>query len=140
MTRPGPKTPKVDPNAVKALASIMCTMPEIALVIGVSEDTLQRRPVLAKAIAEGRANGRSSLRRAQYKAAMDGNPTMLIWLGKQVLGQRDNADVDMNLRFVEDRRESIAAISQNPAALAKARELAEALLPSKVSRDAAARS
>ncbi len=30
-----------------------------------------------------------SLRRRQYSAAMDGNSTMLIWLGKQWLGQKE---------------------------------------------------
>lgn len=134
--RPGPKTPPVDTRQVQALAGIMCTLPEIALVVGVSEDTLQRRPELKQAIAEGRAQGCCSIRRAQFKAAMGGNATMLIWLGKQVLGQRDNADVDMSLRFAEDRRDSMETLARNPAALAKARELAEALRPSKVSRDA----
>jgi hypothetical protein len=30
------------------------------------------------------------LRRLQWKGAEAGNPTMLIWLGKQMLGQRDS--------------------------------------------------
>jgi hypothetical protein len=30
-----------------------------------------------------------SLRRAQFKAAKEGNVTMLIWLGKQRLGQKN---------------------------------------------------
>jgi len=29
----------------------------------------------------------------QFKAALNGNPTMLIWLGKQYLGQRDRPDI-----------------------------------------------
>lgn len=32
------------------------------------------------------------LRREQYKAAMGGNTTMLIWLGKQLLGQSDKSE------------------------------------------------
>ena len=44
-----------------------------------------------------------SLRRAQYQKALDGNPTMLIWLGKQILGQRERVDIDLNA--------SIAAMS-----------------------------
>jgi hypothetical protein len=39
--------------------------------------------------------GKASLRRAQWKTALDGNPTMQIWLGKQNLGQRDNQDIAM---------------------------------------------
>ena len=35
---------------------------------------------------------RTSLRRWQYEKAKDGNVAMLIWLGKQLLGQRDRID------------------------------------------------
>jgi len=40
------------------------------------------------------AFGRVSLRRAQFKAAHAGNPAMLIWLGKQNLGQRDQPAIE----------------------------------------------
>ena len=79
---------------VRTLARIQCTDEEIAAGLGYSQDTLargrKREPDLDAAILEGRANGRMSLRRAQYRKAMEGNPAMLIWLGKQVLGQREN--------------------------------------------------
>jgi hypothetical protein len=39
------------------------------------------------------AVGRMSLRRKQWKAAEDGNTTMLVWLGKQYLGQSDKSEV-----------------------------------------------
>jgi hypothetical protein len=41
------------------------------------------------AYEKGLENGKSSLRRLQWKAALGGNITMQIWLGKQYLGQRD---------------------------------------------------
>lgn len=79
---------------VRKLAGIQCTDEEIAAGLGCSQDTLargrKREPDLDAAILDGRANGRMSLRRAQYRKAMEGNPAMLIWLGKQVLGQREN--------------------------------------------------
>ena len=86
-------------SLVRKLASIQCTDEEIAAGIGCSQDTLargrKREPDFDAAILEGRANGRMSLRRAQYRKAMEGNPAMLIWLGKQVLGQRENVgDID----------------------------------------------
>jgi hypothetical protein len=43
------------------------------------------------------------LRRAQWKAAVsDGNPTMLVWLGKQLLGQQDSLTLtaDLNIHRV----------------------------------------
>ena len=85
-------------EVVRRLAGIQCTDEEIAAAIGCAQDTLargrKRDPELDEAILVGRANGRMSIRRAQYKRAMSGNAAMLIWLGKQVLGQRDNVKID----------------------------------------------
>lgn len=77
----------IDPEQVKQLAMIQCSYAEMAAVVGCNESTLTRR--FAQVIKEGREVGKSSLKRAQYKAAMNGNPTMLIWLGKQHLEQKD---------------------------------------------------
>ena len=88
---------------VRKLASIQCTDEEIAAGLGCSQDTLargrKRDQELDAAIIDGRANGRMSLRRAQYQKALDGNPTMLIWLGKQILGQRERVDIDLGSRI-----------------------------------------
>ena len=43
-------------------------------------------------IKRGRARLRKSLRRAQIRSALSGNSTMLVWLGKQYLGQSDRPD------------------------------------------------
>jgi hypothetical protein len=42
-----------------------------------------------------------SLRRAQFRAAENGNATMLIWLRKQWLGQRDNPPHEDDLAAVD---------------------------------------
>src|SRR5688500_14810065 len=78
---------EVDPAVVERTAAIGCTVAEIAVVLGVSKDTLERR--FAAAIEKGRERGKRSLRRMQWKTAKSGNPTMQIWLGKQLLGQAD---------------------------------------------------
>lgn len=83
---------KVDEKLLRELAQIHCTMDEIAAVVGVSKDTLERR--YAAVIKEGRDEGKSSIRRAQYLAAMKGNTAMLIWLGKQLLDQRDRLQTE----------------------------------------------
>lgn len=80
---------KIDEELVRKLASIMCTMPEIAAVCECSEDTLHRR--FAGTIKEARERGCVSLRRKQYEMAMTGNMTALIWLGKQYLEQTDKS-------------------------------------------------
>ena len=44
---------------------------------------------MRESFEDGAAQGRMSLRRAQLNIALKGNPTMLIWAGKQLLGQSD---------------------------------------------------
>lgn len=54
----------------------------------VSKDTLDRN--YAAPIEKGRELAKCSLRRMQFKSAEAGNVTMQIWLGKQLLGQKDH--------------------------------------------------
>ena len=85
---------QVDVELLEKLASIQCTNEELSNMVGVSIDTLLRR--YATLIKKARDNGKKSLRRMQWEAAQKGNVTMLIWLGKQYLGQKDKID------FTED--------------------------------------
>lgn len=85
-------------DMVVGMIRIQCTAEEIAGVLGMSTDTLGRRLVergyanFADIQERHSAEGKASLRRAQWQKAQAGNPTMLIWLGKQYLGQRDQVD------------------------------------------------
>jgi hypothetical protein len=90
MARP-PK--EINASQVAKLAAIGCTTLEIASAMDCSVDTLQRR--FAANLAKGRESLKMKLRRRQIRAALDGNITMLIWLGKQYLGQRDQAYVEI---------------------------------------------
>lgn len=92
----GRKKVKIDYDTVKNLAKICCTQEEIASVLGCSVKTLQRRKQFNKAYQDGLNDARASLRRLQWKSAASGNITMQIFLGKNLLGQRD--------RFAEDER------------------------------------
>lgn len=83
---------QVDLEQLDHLAKIGCTYAEMAAVLKISVDTLSSR--FSARIEQGREAGKSSLRRAQWKAALGGNPTMMIWLGKQELGQRDLRSVE----------------------------------------------
>jgi hypothetical protein len=95
-----PKKP-IDPKLVERLARLNCTMLEIASVAQCSVDTLERR--FADAIQRGREHGKASLRRAQWKAAKGGNAALLIWLGKQLLGQKDALDLTNSDGSLADR-------------------------------------
>ena len=79
---------EVDEELLFKLAQIHCTMREMSDIVGVSIDTLKRR--YADLIDKGKSEGKMRLRRKQVEVAMSGNHTMLIWLGKQMLGQSDS--------------------------------------------------
>jgi len=65
-----------------------CTMEEMADWFQVNRETLKYN--FSDYIAKGREELKRRLRTAQIKTALDGNATLLIWLGKQYLGQQDN--------------------------------------------------
>jgi len=79
---------EIDEELLYKLATIHCTMNEMVDIMGVSQDTLKRN--YAHIIAKGKSDGKMRLRRKQIEVAMSGNHTMLIWLGKQMLGQSEN--------------------------------------------------
>lgn len=81
---------ELDEKLLEELATIGCTTPEMATILDVSEDTLERN--FAGILKKGRANLDMSLRRKQVNVANTGNVTMLIWLGKQRLGQTDKVE------------------------------------------------
>ncbi len=76
---------------VERLIAIGCTEQETAYVLGISLRTLQRR--YRRQIEAGRARRAVSLRRRQWLAAKKGSVPMLIWLGKQYLGQQDRQEI-----------------------------------------------
>jgi hypothetical protein len=73
---------------VYKLAAMGCSDSEIANWFDIKLDTLRYN--FANIIAKGRDDLKQSLRRSQIKLALSGNATMLIWLGKNILGQSDN--------------------------------------------------
>jgi hypothetical protein len=98
----------IDADVAKRAASIGCTRDEIATVCGVSPvslyTALKEDPQLRADIEEGLNHGRTTLRRLQWQRANAGSDTMLIWLGKQLLGQKDRVelagDPDKPLNYV----------------------------------------
>lgn len=80
---------------IENLSRIMCTDEEIATILGASVDTLlnaDNKELFRSATEKGKSNGKASLRREQWKLAQKGNSSMLIWLGKQWLGQTDKVE------------------------------------------------
>jgi len=90
---------EIDMSLLEELCKIQCTQGEIASCLGVSLATLKNRmndddEFLATYI-KGRDQGRMSIRRKQYSVADAGNVTMLIWLGKQYLEQKDQSKTQL---------------------------------------------
>lgn len=81
----------INRDDVEKLAALFCTTDEIAAFFGVHKRTIERR--FASVLKNGRDKGKISLKRKQYELATGGNVTMLIWLGKQHLGQKDRHEV-----------------------------------------------
>ena len=78
----------IDPQEVFKLAQIGCKDIEIADWFGIDGNTLRYN--FSVELTKGREALKQSLRRAQLQVALGGNPTMLIWLGKQYLGQSES--------------------------------------------------
>jgi hypothetical protein len=83
-----------------ALCALQCTLAEIAAQFGFSEDTIERAVKREQGMSfadyfakKGRAVS-YLFRRKQFELAMAGNPTMLIFLGKQWLGQSDRQEIN----------------------------------------------
>jgi len=75
-------------DEVKKLAALHCTYKEMAEFFDVNVETLKYN--FRDIITKEQSKTKQALRKAQLKVALDGNTTMLIWLGKQILGQAEN--------------------------------------------------
>jgi ABC-type glutathione transport system ATPase component len=88
---------KIDEELLANLSQIHCSIEEMAAILKVSRDTLERR--YAALIEENRAKGKSSLRRRLWGLVQKDNLGAIIWLSKQHLGMSDKTEskVDANV-------------------------------------------
>ena len=90
---------EIDKNLFEKLCQIQCTKEEICSIFECDEKTITRfcedtyNMGFSDIYKKKSEIGKSSLRRLQWKAANNGNTTMLIWLGKQYLGQTDKQEL-----------------------------------------------
>lgn len=82
----------IDPKEVERLAGMGCKNSEIALWLDIDDSTLQYN--FKKELIKGRSNLNQSLRMAQIKYALNGSVPLLIWLGKNLLGQKDTIEIE----------------------------------------------
>ena len=82
-----PKKYDIDTEEVQKLAKYGMTNVEIADFFGCDESLIRKS--YSEYLTKGRAEMKLRLRQLQWKSAEKGNAVMLIWLGKQMLGQSD---------------------------------------------------
>lgn len=98
MGKPGPKITEIDWVQLDKLCFMQCTASEIASWFDCSVDTIERAVMRehkvkwAEYFDKKRQKGHISLRRKQMQVAESGNVSMLIWLGKQYLGQTEKVE------------------------------------------------
>lgn len=94
MPRGRPKK-EINKAQFEKLCGLQCTLEEICCYFDCDNKTLEKWCVktykknFSEVFKLKRGNGKISLRRRQFEVAMDGNPTMLIFLGKNILKQTD---------------------------------------------------
>lgn len=86
---------KIDITELEKLCVLQCTQAEIAAFFGIGTATLERYARKAEyrdVMERGYLKGKISVRRKQMQLMESGNVTMAIWLGKQLLGQKDKVE------------------------------------------------
>lgn len=126
----------IDQELFERMCQIFCTKPEICGILHVDEKTLTGwcKRIYGKGFSEIykelSAGGRMSLRREQFKRAMAGSDTMLIWMGKNYLDQSDKSKNEITGRNggaieIDNARERIESKLASLAAREGSGELAE---------------
>ena len=85
-----PKKYNIDTDEVFKLASYGCSNVEIADFYGCDESLIRKS--YSEFTRKGRASGKTRLRQLQWDSAEKGNVAMLIFLGKNILGQQDRLE------------------------------------------------
>ena len=85
-----PKKYHIDTKQLQKLAKLGCTNKEMADFFGCSADLLEKS--YSEYLTKGRAEQKMRLRQLQWKSAEKGNVSMLIFLGKNILGQQDRLE------------------------------------------------
>lgn len=105
MAKMGRPRKEINQKQFESLCAIQCTIEEVCAVLDVDESTLERwckevyDKTFSKVFKEKRQFGKASLRRMQWHLA-EKNPSMAIFLGKNMLGQTDK--VEQTVLEVED--------------------------------------
>lgn len=94
----GRKKIVIDWKLVDKMLMASCEGTEVAAALGIHPDTLylrcekDKKMGFSEYLRQKKAKGDNYLKTKQYQVAMNGDKSMLIWLGKNRLGQSDKVD------------------------------------------------
>ena len=117
--KPGPKPKPIDWNQFEQLCGLQCTQSEIASMLHISVDTVQKRVKenylceYTEAYKRYQEAGKCSLRRNQFVISKR-NASMAIWLGKIWLGQRDPANEEAKEDMLHVLKAAVREIQSEP--------------------------
>jgi hypothetical protein len=98
MLLPRGRRKELDLDVLVKMRMAGCRIPEIAAEMNVSEKTVDNRlrddMLFRNASDRGEERGKAAIRMAQFrKAVVDKDTGMLIWQGKNRLGQKDRSEI-----------------------------------------------
>jgi hypothetical protein len=98
----------IDWDVVDELLMAGCPGTDIAAYFGMHPDTFYKRVMaeydmgFSEYLQQKRSSGDCLLRKSQFDKALDKDTSMLIWLGKQRLGQKENHDISIDSTTVKE--------------------------------------
>ena len=101
------KKVNIDWLRVDKYLQAQCSGAGIASLLGIHSNTLYDRCKSDNGIEfmtyseQKKSEGKELLRAKQFQVAMEGDKTMLVWLGKQYLEQSDQSAIQHNLNIQE---------------------------------------
>ena len=118
-----PAQDRINQKEFEKLCGLQCTLDEICSFFNVEDDTLNSwckktyKKTFSEVFKVKRGLGKISLRRNMFRLA-ENNSTMAIWLSKQHLGMKDNADVSretiQRVQIINDLpKDDVDGTSQN---------------------------
>lgn len=104
--------PKLEINEreVENYAKLGASNVEIAGMVGCDEGTIRGR--FSEILIKARSTRKIKLREMQWKLAEKGNLGMLIWLGKNELGQADKIETKSDIAIEDKKAERLEEVKR----------------------------
>lgn len=103
MAKRGRPQKMIDQEQFEKLCGLQCTLDEFCCYFDCDDKTLEKwckntyKMNFSEIFKIKKGKGKISLRRKQFEVALSGNPTMLIWLGRNMLGQTDKYEIEQTV-------------------------------------------